>query len=199
MSATSGAIYCYYRGSIKTIDDAPPKGICGTGLFDIVAALLADGTMDETGFLEQECFTVAPNVSLSRADIRQFQAAKSAIYAAIITLMQSRKISFDNIDKLFISGGFSAKINLDHAVKTGIFPAQLRSKCVSLNNSSLLGTVKYACENNDLSAFIEKAEYIDLSANPMFTELFIEKLETSKNGRCGCCLGRDIQRCKRKI
>ena len=77
---------------------------------------------------------------------------------------------------LYISGGFSAKIDIDNAVSTGLLPAEFRDKCVALNNSSLLGTVKYATENNDLSQIINNAEYIDLSSNPDFSELFVENM-----------------------
>ena len=87
------------------------------------------------------------------------------------------KIDFDQIEKVYISGGFSAKINIDNAVKVGLLPNELKEKCVAINNSSLLGTVKFACENNAVNTYIDKAEYIDLSTNPMFSELFIENMK----------------------
>lgn len=175
MSATDGAVYSYSANGIKTISDVPAKGICGTGLVDIIAYLLDNEIVDETGYLEDD-FEFADGVYINQADIRQYQLAKSAVYSAILTLMQMKNVSFDDIDKLFISGGFSAKINVENAVKTGLLPKELKEKCVAIKNSSLLGTVKYACEKNDISVYADSSTYVDLSANPIFSDLFIENM-----------------------
>lgn len=176
MSAVDGAISAYGKGKIETIGNAPAKGICGTGLIDLIAELISDGTIDETGFMESEEFEVAENISLTQGDIRQYQLAKSAIYSAVLTLLNKGKITFEQIERAYISGGFSAKINISNAVRTGLIPKEVKDKCVPINNSSLLGTVKYATEQNDLSVFTEKAEYIDLSSDKYFSDLFIENM-----------------------
>ena len=175
MSATDGAVYSYSANGIKTIYDTPAKGICGTGLIDIIAYLLDNKTIDETGYMEDD-FEVADGVYINQADIRQFQLAKSAIYSAIIALFQAKNVSFDEIENLYISGGFSAKINVENAAKAGLLPKELKNKCIAINNSSLLGTVKYACEKNDLAVYIDKSTYVDLSSDPTFSDLFIENM-----------------------
>lgn len=176
MSATHGAICAYTKERIQTIGNVPAKGICGTGLVDIIATLLEDGTIDETGFMECDVFDIAPGVSINRTDVRQFQIAKSAVYAAIITLLKIQNIAVADVEKLYISGGFSVQIDLDNATKTGLLPRELRNKCEALNNSSLLGTVKYACKQNDLPSMIAGATYVDLSVDPRFSDLFIENM-----------------------
>lgn len=176
MSATEGAIYSYSKNKVETIGGFPAKGVCGTGLVDIIAELIKDSVVDETGYMECESFEVANGISITQADIREYQLAKSAVYSGILTLLETKKVSYDEIDKMYISGGFSAKINVDNAVKTGLLPKELGSKCISVNNSSLLGTVKYACEKNDLEVFINNSTYIDLSANSTFAELFINNM-----------------------
>ncbi len=176
MSATDGAIYSYNKGRIRTISDVPARGICGTGLVDVIAELLSDGTIDETGFMECEEFEIAEGVGILREDIRQYQLAKSAIYSAICCLMKELKVSYDRIDKMYISGGFSGKINIENAVRTGLLPKELSEKCVPVGNSSLSGLVKYSYENNDLLQYINNASYIDLSSDILFSELFIENM-----------------------
>lgn len=176
MSAVGGAISTYGKGKIETIGNAPAKGICGTGLIDIIATLLTDGTIDETGFMECEEFEVAENVSLTQSDIRQYQLAKSAICSAVTTLMKKGDITPEQIEKVYLSGGFSAKINIQNADRTGLIPHELKDRCESINNSSLLGTVKYVFEENDLSSITEKSEYIDLSSDKYFSDLFIENI-----------------------
>ena len=176
MSASSGAICAYGAFGYRTVNDAPAKGICGTGLVDIIAFLLETGEIDETGFMECGGFEAAPGVTLTQKDVRQYQLAKSAVCSAVQTLMLKRGVTYENIDAVYISGGFSEKINVSNAVKTGLLPAALKEKCVPAGNSSLLGTVKYACENNDLSVFLKNAVYADLAADPVFSARFIENM-----------------------
>ena len=125
-----------------------------------------------------ECGTleITGGVHITQQDIRQYQLAKSAIYSAIIVLLRLKGISLSAIDTLYISGGFSTGFNINSAVETGLIPKELCGNCVPLNNSSLLGTIKYACKKSNLSSFTEKAEYIDLSLNPEFSDLFIENM-----------------------
>lgn len=176
MSATDGAIFSYRKGKIETIGSTAAKGICGTGLVDIIAVLLSDGVIDKTGFMECEEFEITENVFLTQRDVREFQLAKSAIYSAVISLIRNAGISFNDIEKMYISGGFSAKLNISNAVITGLIPEELKNKCESINNSSLLGTVKFVFEENNLSLFTEKAEYIDLSGDKYFSDLFMENM-----------------------
>ena len=176
MSAVSGAIYSYSDNSVKVIGNTLPKGICGTGLIDIIASLLENKTIDETGFMEAEEIEIANGVFIEQNDIRQYQLAKSAVYSGIIALLKEKNVSFENIEKFYISGGFSSKINIENAVKTGLFPKELKEKCVAINNSSLLGTVKYACEKNNLSGYLENSEYIDLSQSEAFSNEFLKNM-----------------------
>ncbi len=181
MSATKGAIYSYsFPKEIRTVDDVPAKGICGTGIIDVVAELVQNDVIDETGYMEDEIFSITEEISLSQNDVREYQLAKSAVCSAIQTLMKIRSLSFEDIENVYISGGFSAKINLDNAMKTGLLPKEIADKCIAINNSSFLGTVKYACEQNELLSYLEHAQYIDLSSNPIFTELFVENMMFEK-------------------
>ena len=178
MSATDGAIYSYSTEcSFETINNQTPKGICGTGLIDIISVLVEKGVIDETGYMDCEEFFITDIIKINQKDIRQFQLAKSAVYSGISVILKEKSISFNDIENLFISGGFSAKINIENAVKTGLLQNELKDKVTFLNNSSLLGTVKYACEKNDLSAYLNNAKYIDLSMRPYFSDLFIENME----------------------
>ena len=179
MSATDGAIYKFSRENgqmeIETINKKSPQGICGTGLVDIVAELI-DNEIDATGFMKED-FKIYGNISINQADVRQFQLAKSAVYSGILTLISLEKIDFDKIQRMYISGGFSAKINIENAIKVGLLPKELKEKCVAINNSSLLGTAKFAYEKNNLNSYVENAEYVDLSTNLDFSKLFINNMK----------------------
>ncbi len=177
MSATEGAISEYsLDGEIKTISSKKPIGICGTGLVDIISVLLEKKIIDKMGFMGCEKFEIAEGVFVTQEDIRQYQMAKSAIYSAICALVKNKNITFDDIERIYISGGFSSKINISNAVKTGLLPKELKEKCISLGNSSLLGAVKFVCENNDLTFITQNANYLDLSLNTSFADLFIKNM-----------------------
>ena len=176
MSASDGAVYSYKNNKAETVGNLPAKGLCGTGLVDVIAHLIESGEIDEAGYMENEEFEIAEGVSVNQEDVRQYQLAKSAVYSAIMTLIETAQAEIESIETLYISGGFSAVIDIESAVKTGLLPEALKGKCAAVKNSSLLGTVKYACEKNDLSRFTKNAQYLDLSTNPVFSQLFIENM-----------------------
>ncbi len=175
MSAVDGAIYSYKKGCIKTIGNAEPKGICGTGLVDVISELLFNNIIDKTGYMNDD-FEIYPNIVITQEDVRQYQLAKSAVCSSIAVLLNENGISFDNIEKVYISGGFSSELNIDNAIKTGLLPEELKNKCEAINNSSLLGTVKYALEQNKIGNISENGKYTDLSSMLLFSELFIENM-----------------------
>lgn len=175
MSAVEGAVYSYVGNRALTIGGGEPKGICATGLIDVIATLLQWEIVDETGFMEED-FEIAKGVSLNQKDIRQFQLAKSAICATILTLLKKAEIGFDDVEKVYVAGGFSAKMNVGNAIKTGLLPKEVRGKICAVDNSCLQGLIKYACEKNDFEVFLKNAEYVDLAKDEYFQDLFIEKM-----------------------
>ena len=179
MSATKGAVYAFemnYGHSLyKTISDEKPVGICGTGLIDIISELLKNEIIDETGYIDDD-YEIAEGVYLSCEDVRQYQLAKSAVCSAILSLMKTEGVAFDDISHMYISGGFSNKINISNAVNSGLLPRELAGKTVALNNSSLQGTVKFALEQNELEELTKMIKYVDLSSNKYFTDLFVNNM-----------------------
>ena len=182
MSASDGAIYSFSidengNKKYKTIGNSSPEGICGTGLFDIVTELLKENIIDETGYMSREDFKITENVSFSQKDVRQFQLAKSAVRSALTTLMRLENISFDDIEALYISGGFSQELNINNAIFTGLLPKAAKEKIKTLNNTSLSGTVKFALDGKNPLDEFKIIEYVDLSANPDFSESFINNMD----------------------
>lgn len=182
MSASDGAIYSFSidesgEKAYKTIGNTSPKGICGTALFDIIAELLKKNIIDETGYMPEEAFEIAEDIFLTQKDVRQFQLAKSAVRSALVTLMKQQSISFNDIENIFISGGFSQELNINNAIHTGLLPQEAKEKIRLLGNTALSGTIKYvSAQDNPLKNF-ESVNYIDLSADPDFSESFINNTD----------------------
>ena len=175
MSAVDGAICSYEAGGrYHTIGDVPARGVCGSGLVDAIAVLLDEEVIDETGFMEDGDYTLADTVTLTQADVREFQLAKSAVCAAILTLLNIEGISEQEIAHLYIAGGFAMKLNIKNAVRTGLFPPALENRCIPVGNSALHGTIRYAVEHGDLTALTSRARYVDLAADAYFSSAFME-------------------------
>ncbi len=174
MSATAGAI-CRIEsdGTCTTIEDAPPVGLCGTGLVDAVALLLDRGVVDETGYMAIDECHLCDGVSLVREDIRQYQLAKSAIHAAIDALIRHAGLTYADIRFLFIAGGLAC-VDARNAVRTGLLPRELADRCIPAGDTALFGTARYAHDGFDLTAYTSHATYIDLARDPYFSERFME-------------------------
>lgn len=189
MLAESGAInhLTYQNGKISytTIDEERPKGICGSGLIDVLAVMLQCGAMDESGNLDPNhpyckrdhhgkyCFEIPDtNIIIRGKDIRKLQLAKSAIHAGMLTLA-------NRVDTLYISGGFGSYLDIENAVFIGLFPKNFSHKVKLLGNSSLAGG-KLLLFSDQKREEIEKiqarCQTVDLSTNPIFTENYIEKM-----------------------
>lgn len=186
MSASEGAIYKFSieggKRIYKVIGNSTAKGICGTAIFDIVAYLLKENIVDKTGYMPTEAFEITKDVFFTQKDVRQFQLAKSAVYSAIITLMRLEGIPLDKLGKIYISGGFSQELSIDNAILTGLLPEGFKSKIITLNNTSLEGTIKYSLnEENPLKRF-ESIKYIDLSLNNEFSESFLNNMDFLNGG-----------------
>lgn len=176
MRATEGAVSGFSQGKISVIGNTIPKGLCASGLVDVVAHLVEKGVIDETGYMAGD-FSIAYGVALTPEDVREYQVAKSAVYSAINTLVKELAITLEDIETAYICGGFSHGLSIKNAVFTGLLPKAIEGKCVPLGNASLSGTVKYALEAPALERFVKGCKYISLADNPFFAENFLENLK----------------------
>ncbi len=176
MSAADGAIYSYRKGgAYSVIGGVEPEGICATGLIDIIAELVRDGTVDDSGYMDDD-FEISDGVKLTPADVREFQLAKSAVRSAVECLLKREVIGYGDIETMYVAGGFSAKMNVDNASYLGLMPKELADRFVPINNSSLLGTVDFALGKEGISDIVLRAEFIDLGADSRFSELFFDNM-----------------------
>ncbi|MBQ9084152.1 MAG: DUF4445 domain-containing protein [Clostridia bacterium] len=180
MRGGSGAIDRVYieNGEIKAhvIGKSEPKGICGSGLVDLVAAMLDIGVIEEDGYLEEDEFTVLPPVSVTPRDIRMLQLAKSAICAGILTLIDSESLKTEDISRLYIAGGFGKYLGKESAARIGLLPKELAERALAVGNAALLGAVMLLL-NKDYGKTEKEitggSRVLDLSVSPTFSELYM--------------------------
>ncbi len=202
MGGTEGAIgrvyMCDEELCVDVIGDVQARGICGSGLIDALALMLDIGAVDETGrllprdeapqaalpFLEEDsagdiAFALTENVRLTGRDIRKLQLAKAAIAAGTQTLLDEAGISPENVDRMYIAGGFGNHINAQSAGKIGLYPMGVESRSIAIGNAAGMGAAAVLCSAQARTAISELAramKYIDLSSDPRFMVHYVEQM-----------------------
>lgn len=175
-----------------TINDEEACGICGSGIVSTVSLMLKTGVVDETGAMQatghifedrievingQKALRLAPNIVFSAGDVRKVQLAKGSIRAGIETLLSTASVDPNSVARFCIAGGFGNYIDIESAITIGLFPRVLGEKAQIVGNAAL-GGAGCIMQNTDLIetsiALASSARTLDLSANPVFHEKYIE-------------------------
>ena len=167
------------RMTVHTIGGARAAGVCGSGLIDAVAAALKLGAVDETGAMDGDDFPLADDVKLIPKDIRQVQLAKAAIAAGIETLIESARLTADDVTVLDIAGGFGSHMNVKSAEAIGLFPPELTPRVRVLGNAALTGAAGMLMDRGlarKANAIAALARHIDLGGNPRFNEHYADQM-----------------------
>ena len=170
----------------STINQEPAVGLCGSGLVDLVAACLDTGIIDNTGLMRPEYrkdglfIEMDPDgneMRLTQRDICELQLAKSAIRAGIEILIKEFDVTYNDIGKVYLAGGFGNHINVDSAVRIGLLPQELKIHIFLAGNSSLGGAVDSLLNpdrEEKVMEILKKVHYIELSSNRDFNDKFAE-------------------------
>ncbi|MHC4117659.1 MAG: ASKHA domain-containing protein [Planctomycetota bacterium] len=198
MRAGTGAIEkLSFRGNgsleYKTIGDAPPVGICGSGLLDTLAALLTNGIIDRTGRLssdghpglsdgdEGRQFQLAPpgdghhEITITQADIDNLIRSKAGVFASIKVLMESTQTKSEDLDTVLLAGGFGNFLNVQRAVTIGMLPDVPVEKIQFAGNTSIAGAKTVLLSQKALETAEEIAKsmtYFDLMSHPGYMDEF---------------------------
>ena len=164
------------------IGGGEPKGICGSGIIDLVAQLFLAGMLDRRGNFTDSSgakdgvFTVVGDVVITQSEISNVIMTKAAIYSAAGTMVRTLGVTFEDLDKIYIAGGFGNFIDMESAISIGLFPDVDRSKYEYLGNASLAGA-KYALVSKDFRDRIDvvfpKMTYVDLGSDPVFYDEYM--------------------------
>jgi len=162
----------------ETIQGQSPIGLCGSGIIDLVAEFLELGIIDQTGYMEKP-ITIHESIQLLPTDVRQVQLAKAAIAAGIDTLLATYNLSGQDIEYVYLAGGFGSGLNLENAVRIGLLSNLNIDKVIVLGNMSLAGTIKFAQNNtpwNEVKELLDKCSYLELSNSSYFNQAYIEHM-----------------------
>lgn len=165
----------------KTIGGAPPEGICGSGLVDLLAELRRCGMMNELGAFRNgdSEFRFAPDagLSLSRADISALAQAKSANYSGQYIALRKYGVPIERISKMYLAGGFANYIDAANAVSIGFVANMPIERIVKVGNASLEGATIMLLSGKlrrRMERMARGVEHIELETTPDFFDIFVE-------------------------
>ena len=165
----------------RTIGGAEPRGICGSGLIDLLAELRRTGRMTELGVYPDGTthFSFVPGLgmSLSRADISALAQAKAANYCGQLIVLRRYGAPLDGIKTLYLAGGFANYVNSENAAAIGFIADFPPEKIVKAGNASLEGATIMLVSGRmrrlaeELAA---RVEHVELETTEDFFDLFVE-------------------------
>ncbi len=192
MPAGPGAIYKFEdNGSssgfnYEVIGDDNAKGICGSGLVDIIAYLIERNIVNKAGLFRKDIvdksFLILSGqneIVLKKQDVDAFQRAKAAIGAGVICLLRKAGMNIKDLERIYVCGAFGRCLNIKNAQKIGLLPDITPQNIELCGNTSLAGCellLFSPAKQEAIKLLKEKTRLINMSQAPRFEELFINNL-----------------------
>lgn len=152
--------------TIRVIGDAPPRGICGSGMLSALAEMFLTGVIDRAGRLDvayvNEKMGAASrarvgehgaeyvivwakdsgteqDIVLTEVDISNLIRTKAAIYAGVAVMGKNLGIPLSDTREVLIGGAFGQHINVEEAIQIGLLPDLPWERFKYLGNTSAMG------------------------------------------------------------
>jgi uncharacterized 2Fe-2S/4Fe-4S cluster protein (DUF4445 family) len=204
MRATRGAIQKVRiegdQVDYETIGEAKVRGICGSGLIDIIAELFRNRIIDPNGKFPKDSahprvreneddieFVLASgdetesgkSIVITESDISNLIKSKGAILAAMRVLLNSVGMSFEDLERIYVAGGFGNYLDVEKAIFIGLLPDVPPERVQFIGNSSLTGARMGLLSRHALdraSTLARQMTYFELSVDPKFYDEFVAAL-----------------------
>jgi uncharacterized 2Fe-2S/4Fe-4S cluster protein (DUF4445 family) len=180
---------------IDTIAARPPIGICGSGVVDVLAGLVATGVVDSSGRLQPHPRVrksernsgleyllvegVAGDIVFTQHDVRALQLAKGAIATAAKLLLAEVGLTAADLGHLYVAGAFGNFLDRDNALAIGLLPPVARERIEFVGNAAGAGAQMALIdvrERRHMDDLRGRLEFLDLATSPAFHEAFTAEL-----------------------
>jgi len=182
--------------------DMKAKGICGSGILDVLAELYASGVITKTGVFNKknqksarfrknldtkqpefvlawaEESSIDKDIVITQKDVRQIQLAKGALYCGCKLMM--RRMGMEKIDKVKIAGAFGTHVDQEKALVMGLFPDCEIDKIIGVGNAAGDGAraALLNLEKRKEADWVSRnVEYIELTVEEDFQQEFMEAMQ----------------------
>ena len=171
---------------LSVIGNTAPKGICGSGIADMIAELYLEDILDFRGkFIPENssrleqidgewAFRYGDGLYFYQSDVEQFIATKAAAYTMVEYMMQKIGLSMDEVEKFYLAGAFGTHIKIPSGVTIGLYPDLPAERIVSAGNSSLLGARGILLDRErleDVAHFVGNTDYIQFGEVANFVDI----------------------------
>ncbi len=203
MRATLGAVEDFrlnpvtFEPMLLTIGMVKPKGICGSGLINLVAEFLEAGVISPKGKFNTDLPTrrirpgpdgmeyvlaykedtaIGSDIAITEVDIDNLIRAKAAMYAGYVTLLQSVGLSVRHLEQVVIAGAFGSFIDVERAITIGLLPELPFNRFLFIGNGSLLGArlISFCNEMlDDGERICRMMTNVELSESPSFMDNYV--------------------------
>lgn len=181
------------------LEKVDAKGICGSGIIDVIAEMFKAGIIDKTGkfvaglnvprvrqdpdgkpeyvLAWSDETSIGTDITVNQGDVRALQLAKGALYAGAKLMMQ--KMGIEKLDKVILAGAFGSFIDKEAALTLGMFPDCEIDKVYAVGNAAGDGA-RMALLNITKRAEAEKyarwVEFVEIAVEPNFQKEFMQAM-----------------------
>ncbi|MCP4119605.1 MAG: DUF4445 domain-containing protein [Desulfobacteraceae bacterium] len=180
----------------STVADRPARGICGSGMIDLMSEMLLKGVVGQDGKFRQgpehprmtvfndeaalviergENVGLDEDIIFTESDIKSLILSKAAVYAGFTVLLEEIGMDFSMVGQMIITGGFGQHLDIDKAVIMGLLPDIDRDKFSYMGNSSVAGAYMALLSRDyrrECLSISNTMTYLDFSSNTKFMDEF---------------------------
>jgi uncharacterized 2Fe-2S/4Fe-4S cluster protein (DUF4445 family) len=179
------------------------KGICGSGILDVLAELYCAGVVTKTGVFNKKALKNHPrfrrnpetnllefvlawaeessidkDIVITQKDIRQIQLAKGALYAGCKLMV--KHMGIEKVDKVKIAGAFGTHVDRQKALIMGLFPDCDLEMIESVGNAAGDGcraALLNVDKRREADWIARNVKYLELTMEPTFERDFMEAMQ----------------------
>ena len=171
---------------LSVIGAAAPKGICGSGIVDMIAELYLEDILDFRGkFIPENssrverregewAFRYGDDLYFCQSDVDQFIATKAAAHTMVEYMMQKIGLEMNDVSHFYLAGAFGTHIKIPSGITIGLYPDIPRERIICAGNSSLLGARAILQDRTllqDVKGFVENTDYIQFGEVANFVDI----------------------------
>lgn len=157
------------------------RGLCGSGLIDLLAELRRAERMTPKGVFADKAreltIVESQGITFSRLDASNLAQAKAANYCGQFIVLRKLGLRPADIDKLYLAGGFANYVNVGNAIEIGFLAPVPAERIVKIGNAALQGARELLLSERKreaIDALVKRIRHVELETTPDFFDVFVE-------------------------
>ncbi len=181
------------------IEKVNAKGLCGSGIIQVVAEMFKAGIIDKSGRFVLDLGTprvrrdadgkpeyvlawasetsIGQDITVTQADVRALQLAKGALYTGAKLMM--KKLGIEKLDRVILAGAFGSHIDREASLTLGMFPDCHIDKVYAVGNAAGDGSRMALLNRGKRKEANERArwvEFVEIATDPAFEKEFMQAM-----------------------